>query len=68
MQFQKDASGFPPMPCDYADDSEAVFVKTTSSAFASTSLERHLREQGIKHLYIAGAVSADAVLKGLKAQ
>ena len=64
--FYKDASGFAPMPCDYADDCEAVFVKTTSSAFASTSLERHLREQGIKHLYIAGAVAGFCVASSIR--
>ena len=64
--FHIDASGFPPMPCDYADDGEAVFVKTTSSAFMSTPLESHLREQGIERLYITGAVAGFCVASSIR--
>lgn len=56
-----DAEGYPPMPCAEADAGEQVFVKQTSSAFASTDLETHLREKGIRELVVTGAVAGFCV-------
>lgn len=40
-----DASGYPPMACAQALPGEALFVKRSSSAFATTPLAAHLRDQ-----------------------
>lgn len=56
-----DASGYPPMPCAQNAEGEIVFVKTSSSAFASTKLEQHLRAATLSHLYIVGAVAGFCV-------
>ncbi|MCU0908443.1 MAG: isochorismatase family protein [Rhodobacteraceae bacterium] len=56
-----DAEGYPPMPCAVARDGEAVFVKRTSSAFASTDLAAHLRDTGITGLVVTGAVAGFCV-------
>ena len=62
-----DAPGFPPMPCAEAADGEAVFIKHTSSAFASTGLEDHLRRNGITQLVVAGAVAGFCVNSTVRA-
>ncbi|CAM3764666.1 cysteine hydrolase family protein [Castellaniella denitrificans] len=59
--FHAAASGYPPMPCAEAVDDEPVFIKRTSSAFASTGLEAHLREAGITDLIVTGAVAGFCV-------
>jgi nicotinamidase-related amidase len=59
--FHPDSAGYRPMPCAEALPGEAVFEKTTSSAFASTDIERHLRAEGIGHLYVTGAVAGFCV-------
>lgn len=59
--MHRDAPGCRPMPCAEARDNEPVFVKSTSSAFASTELEGYLHEVGITHLYVAGAVAGFCV-------
>nr|WP_321524391.1 isochorismatase family protein [uncultured Cohaesibacter sp.] len=56
-----DAAGYPPMACAEALDGEAVFIKRTSSAFASTDLEAHLRKEGIGELVVTGAVAGFCV-------
>ncbi|MEZ5796399.1 MAG: isochorismatase family protein [Paracoccaceae bacterium] len=56
-----DAPGYPPMPCAEAAGGEAVFVKRTSSAFASTGIEAYLRDRGIAELLVAGAVAGFCV-------
>ncbi len=56
-----DAPGYPPMACAREWPGETVLVKTTSSAFPSTSLETHLRERGIAHLFVVGAVAGFCV-------
>ena len=38
--------GYPPMACAVERPDEAVFVKRSSSAFATTTLEAHLRGRG----------------------
>lgn len=50
-----------PMPCAEALPGEPVFIKTTSSAFASTELADWLRERGIGDLVVAGAVAGFCV-------
>lgn len=44
--FHPDVASARPMPCDVALPGEAVFIKHTSSAFASTDLAAHLRDAG----------------------
>ncbi|MBB3590753.1 nicotinamidase-related amidase [Rhizobium sp. BK529] len=59
--LHKDAPGCRPMPCAEARDNEPVFIKSTSSAFASTELEGYLREVGITDLVVVGAVAGFCV-------
>lgn len=54
-------AGYAPMPCDEAIEDEPVFIKTTSSAFASTHLEHHLRNAAITSLVVTGAVAGFCV-------
>lgn len=56
-----DAPGYPPMACAQALDGEPVFVKRTSSGFASTGLESYLRQEGITDLVVTGAVAGFCV-------
>lgn len=56
-----DAAGYPPMPCAAAFGNEPVFIKQTSSAFASTNLAAHLQQQGITELVVTGAVAGFCV-------
>ncbi|AYD00169.1 isochorismatase family protein [Neorhizobium sp. NCHU2750] len=49
------------MPGAEACEGEAVFVKSTSSPFASTDMERHLRDAGIDTLVVTGAVAGFCV-------
>jgi len=50
-----------PLPCALPLDSETVFWKSTSSAFAGTGLDAHLRRHGVGQLVIVGAVAAFCV-------
>ena len=59
--FHPDQPGHAPMPCAEAEAGEMVFVKSTSSAFASTGLERHLRDTGVDRLFVCGAVAGFCV-------
>lgn len=59
--MHQDAAGYPPMPCAEALEDEAVFIKQTSSAFASTDLATHLRQHGITELVVTGAVAGFCV-------
>lgn len=52
-----DATGYPPMACAAEKEGDAVFVKRTSSAFASTDLAAYLREKGVTDLVVTGAVA-----------
>jgi nicotinamidase-related amidase len=56
-----DAPGYLPMTCDEAAPGEPVFVKTTSSAFASTDLGAHLSQAGLTDLIVTGAVAGFCV-------
>lgn len=49
------------MPCAEAVDGESIFFKNTSSGFASTNLEAHLRSNGITDLVVTGAVAGFCV-------
>ncbi|MFS3136276.1 isochorismatase family protein [Gluconacetobacter sacchari] len=53
--FHPEAAGYRPMPCAEALEDEPVFVKTTSSAFASTDLAVYLNDKGIDELFVTGA-------------
>ncbi len=59
--FHASAATFQPMPQAREAEGEPVFVKTSSSAFPTTNLEHHLRDNGIDHLYVAGAVAGFCV-------
>lgn len=65
--FHPDAPGFAPMPCAEARNGEPVFVKHTSSAFASTGLEAYLREHGIEYLVVTGAVAGFCINSTVRA-
>lgn len=65
--FHPTAPGFAPMPCADALPGEAVFEKTTSSAFASTALEAHLRAAGLAELVVCGAVAGFCVSSTVRA-
>ncbi|WP_102226303.1 isochorismatase family protein [Acidimangrovimonas sediminis] len=60
-------AGYPPMPCAEAAPGEAVFDKTTSSAFASTDLAQHLAAAGITGLAVTGAVAGFCVNSSVRA-
>lgn len=49
------------MACAVERPGEAIFVKRSSSAFATTPLAAHLHEQGLSHLHIVGAVAGFCV-------
>lgn len=65
--MHRDAPGFAPMTCDTAEPGEPVFVKQTSSAFASTPLAEWLRDQGIADLLVTGAVAGFCVNSTVRA-
>jgi nicotinamidase-related amidase len=65
--FHAASAGFAPMPCALETAGEAVFVKHTSSAFASTDLAAHLHAQGISALVVAGAVAGFCVNSTVRA-
>ena len=56
-----------PLPCDREEPGEAVFTKTTSSAFASTPLKQHLDAEGIDSLIVTGAVTGFCVTSTVRA-
>ena len=62
-----DAPGYPPMPCAVEQAGEAIFVKRSSSAFATTALEQHLRDRSLTHLHIVGAVAGLCVTSTVRA-
>lgn len=49
------------MPCGRAFEGEPIFVKSTSSPFASTELEKYLRDSRIGTLFVTGAVAGFCV-------
>lgn len=55
------APGYQPMPCARDAAGEIVVVKKSSSAFPTTDLESHLRDRGVTHLYVVGAVAGFCV-------
>ncbi len=65
--LHKDAPGFAPLPCDAALPEEAVFLKSTSSAFASTDLAAHLQRNGTTDLVVTGAVAGFCVNSTVRA-
>ncbi len=65
--FHPSAPGYLPLPCDREQPGEAVFVKTSSSAFATTGLEAHLRQNGIDRLIVTGAVAGFCVTSTVRA-
>jgi nicotinamidase-related amidase len=65
--FHPAAPGCEPMPCARARDNEPVFVKRTSSAFASTDLRDYLDRTGCTELVVAGAVAGFCVNSTVRA-
>lgn len=66
-EFHAKAPGAVPLPCDLATAAEAVFIKSTSSAFASTDLAGHLAREGITRLVVTGAVAGFCVTSTVRA-
>ncbi|RFB81496.1 cysteine hydrolase family protein [Methylovirgula sp. 4M-Z18] len=66
-QFHPDAPGYQPMPCAEALENEPVFVKRTSSGFASTDLDAYLRRERITDLVVTGAVAGFCVNSTVRA-
>ena len=62
-----DAPSFQPMPCAIENDGEPIFIKTTSSAFASTELETWLRSEDITDIVMTGAVASFCVNSAVRA-
>lgn len=65
--FAVDAAGYPPMTCAKEAAGEPVFVKTTSSAFASTDLADYLRQAEISEVIVVGAVAGFCVNSTVRA-
>ena len=64
--FREGLPGAAPMPCDIEAPGEAVFYKSTSSAFASTDLAAHLRGLGIARVIVTGAVLGFCVTSAVR--
>lgn len=62
-----DAAGYPAMTCAQALEGEPVFLKTTSSGFASTDLAAYLGGKGITDLVVTGAVAGFCVNSTVRA-
>lgn len=65
--FHPTSASFLPMECAEALNGEAVFVKSTSSAFASTDLAEHLRRNAIDEVLVTGAVAGYCVNSTVRA-
>ena len=65
--FYAEAPGYQPMPCGKEAGNEPVFVKNTSSGFASTDLAAHLNKTGITDLVVTGAVAGFCVNSTVRA-
>ena len=65
--LQPDAPGYQPMPCAQELESEPTFIKTSSSAFATTDLANYLRKSDISHLVVTGAVAGFCVNSTIRA-
>ncbi|WFS00899.1 isochorismatase family protein [Rhizobium tumorigenes] len=61
------APGFQSIACVRELESEPVFIKTTSSGFASTELESYLRANAITDLVVTGAVAGFCVNSTVRA-
>lgn len=66
-ELHADAPASQPIPQTQAVPGEPVFIKHTSSAFASTGLERVLRDAGITDLAVTGAVAGFCVNSTVRA-
>ena len=62
-----EAPGVGPMDCAMARDAEPVFVKRTSSAFASTDLAAWLQGRGLREIAVVGAVAGFCVNSTVRA-
>lgn len=65
--FHPAAPGYRAMDGTDALANEPVFIKTTSSAFASTDLADYLRDNGIRNLVVTGAVAGFCVNSTVRA-
>jgi nicotinamidase-related amidase len=61
------APGYRAMRCARSLENEPVFVKRTSSGFASTDLANYLRKNGIDNLIVTGAVAGFCVNSTVRA-
>ena len=55
------------MPCAQEREGEPIFIKTSSSGFATTDLADYLRNAGISHLVVIGAVAGFCVNSTVRA-
>jgi nicotinamidase-related amidase len=65
--LHSDAVGYPPMSCAEAFEDEPVFLKQTSSGFASTDLANYLHKNGISDIIVTGAVAGFCVNSTVRA-
>lgn len=65
--FHPDSAGYAPAPCAKEIAGEPVFIKTTSSGFASTDLANYLQAHGVDQLVVAGAVAGFCVNSTVRA-
>lgn len=65
--LHSDAAGYLPMPCAEAIENEPIFLKRTSSAFASTHLAIYLHDKGIANVVVTGAVAGFCVNSTVRA-
>jgi nicotinamidase-related amidase len=65
--FRRDRPDGAPMPCALPLPEETVLYKSTSSAFAGTGLDAHLRRNGIDRIVVVGAVAAFCVTSTVRA-
>ena len=65
--FHPDAPGYQPMACARELSNEPVFVKTSSSGFATTDLAGYLRKADISRLVVTGAVAGFCVNSTVRA-
>lgn len=62
-----DAPGYQPMPCGQEIEGEPVFIKKSSSAFATTDLANYLNSESITQLFVTGAVAGFCVNSTVRA-
>lgn len=65
--FARDLPSGQPMPCALPMAGETVLYKQTSSGFAGTGLDAHLRKIGVREFVLTGAVAAFCITSTTRA-